>query len=66
MEELLNPGKLLYYIYDFFRGFMDFMKTDIDLGIFSFQLWNVFLGGGIALFATIVVLIIVKRVVPLA
>jgi len=66
MEEFLNPGKLLYYIYDFFRGFMDFMKADIDLGIFSFQLWDILLGGGIALFGTIVVLIIVKRVVPLA
>jgi len=66
MEEYLNPGKLLYLIFNFFRDFMDFMKTDINLGTFSFQLWNVFLGGGIALFTTIVVMIIVKRVVPLA
>lgn len=66
MEEFLNPGKLLYLIFNFFRDFMDFMKTDINLGTFSFQLWNVFLGGGIVLFSTIVIMIIVKRVVPLA
>lgn len=66
MEEYLNPGKLLYLIFNFFRDFMYFMKTDINLGTFSFQLWNVFLGGGIVLFSTIVIMIIIKRVVPLA
>lgn len=66
MEELLNPGKLLYYIYEFFGSFVTYMNTEIDLGIMSFKMWHLFAGGGAALFMSIAILIIVKRVVPLA
>lgn len=66
MDELLNPGKLLYYIYDFFGAFMKYMNIEIDLGIMSFKMWHLFAGGGAGLFMSIAILIIIKRVVPLA
>lgn len=61
----LNPGRLLYLLYRFSLDFVNFLNSPIDLGVVQFTPLGFFLAGSISGLLAVIVLIIVKRVVPL-
>lgn len=69
MSELmywLNPGRLLFILYRFAIDFVNFLNTPIDLGVVQFTPMGFFVAGSISTLLGVIILIIVKRVVPLA
>lgn len=62
----LNPGRLLYLLYRLALDFVNFLNTPIDLGVVQFTPMGFLLVGSISTLLVVIVLIIVKRVVPLA
>lgn len=66
LSEYLNPGNLLFWIYKFFGGLVEWLNTSIEIpGIEDpVSMLSLVLGGSAVVFAAIVLLIIVKRVTP--
>ena len=62
----LNPGRLLYILYRLSLDFVNFLNTPIDLGVVQFTPLSFFIVGSLSTLLGVIVLIIVKRVVPLA
>ena len=62
----LNPGRLLFLLYRLALDFVNFLNTPIDLGVVQFTPMGFLLFGSISTLLAVIVLIIVKRVVPLA
>lgn len=58
MSDLMNPVKIIQWIFDFAKGVVDFMETSITIPLVgSMPIWSMFVGA----LAPILMYVLVKR-----